>query len=66
MGDFFEIGLQACPKEVEPGFYRLGLDQVVAISISDDVVLTTDWQGVTSTAGDIRGGIHQRLQELGL
>lgn len=65
-GDFFEIGLTGCPRDVELGFYRLGLDRIVAISIADDVVLTTDWRGIRSTAGEIRAGMRQRVQELEL
>lgn len=65
MGDFFEVGLQGCPSDIEREIYGLGTEPAVAISVADDVILTTDSQGVTSTAGSIRAGIHQRLRELG-
>lgn len=65
MGDFFEVGLQGCPSDIEREIYGLGTDPAVAISIADDVILTTDSQGETSTAGSIRTSIHQRLRELG-
>jgi hypothetical protein len=64
MGDFFEVGLQGCPSDIEREIYGLGTAPTLAVSIADDVIVTTDGQGVTSTAGDIRAGIHQRLREL--
>jgi hypothetical protein len=64
-GDFFEVGLQGCPSDIEREIYGLGTDPAVAVSIADDVIVSTDGQNVTSTAADIRAGINQRLRELG-
>lgn len=65
MGDFFEVGLQGCPSDIEREIYGRGTDPAVAVSIADDIVVTTDGQGVTTTAGSIRSAIHQRSRELG-